>query len=430
MLSWCNCCKRKVQSREKGAATLPPNTMAKAKTVDPHRIDYLLLVAVAALLIIGLMMIYSATFALGYQLFEQPTYFFIRQLLWMGLGALALIFFANVEYHVWQRFAVPLMAVNLVLLVLVLVIGQVHFGAQRWLFNGSVQPSELSKLIIMIYIAAWLSSKGEQIRKVTYGIVPFAILMGAIVGLIVLQQDLSTAILIGATALAMFFIAGGNLLQMILGGLLGLLTLVALISRSPYRLARIAAFLDPLSDPLGNGYQIRQILIALGSGGITGLGLGASRQKFGYIPASHTDGIFAILGEELGLIGCLVVMALFGFLAYRGFKIALAAPDAFGTVLASGITCGLIFQALVNIGVVTASMPFTGVPLPFISFGGSSLVVSMASVGLLLAISRRTMPPSPEEKEEQREVDGFRRRNRGARLSGASRRSKPNPVMR
>jgi cell division protein FtsW len=255
--------------------------------------------------------------------------------------------------------------------------------------------------------------------------------MGAIIGLIVLQQDLSTAILIGLTALAMFFIAGGNLLQMILSGMLGAVTLVALITRSPYRLARIAAFLDPLNgDPLGNGYQIRQILIALGSGGITGMGLGASRQKFGYIPASHTDGIFAILGEELGLIGCLVVMALFAFLAYRGFKIALAAPDAFGTVLASGITCGLIFQALVNIGVVTASLPFTGVPLPLISFGGSSLVISMSSIGLLLAISRRTMPPSREEKEEQREADGIRRRNRGTRVSGASRRSKPNPILR
>lgn len=405
--------------------------MPKAKSVDPHRIDYLLMVAVAALLIIGLMMIYSATFALGYQLFQQPTYFFIRQLLWMGIGMLALIMFANVEYHVWQRFAVPLMVVNLGLLVLVLVIGQVHFGAQRWLFNGSVQPSELSKLIIMIYIAAWLSSKGEQIRKVTYGLAPFAILMGAIIGLVVLQQDLSTAMLIGVTALAMFFIAGGNLLQMTLSGILGTVTLVMLISRSPYRLARIAAFLDPLNgDPMGNGYQIRQILIALGSGGITGLGLGASRQKFGYIPASHTDGIFAILGEELGLIGCLVVMALFAFLAYRGFKIAMAAPDAFGAVLASGITCSLIFQVLVNIGVVTASLPFTGVPLPFISFGGSSLVISMASIGLLLAISRRTMPPSAEEKEEQREVDGIRRRNRGTRVSGASRRSKPNPILR
>jgi cell division protein FtsW len=377
------------------------------------------------------MMIYSATFVLGYQLHEQPTYFFIRQLLWLGIGTLALIVFSRIEYHAWERWAVALMVLNVAMLIIVLVFGQVHFGAQRWLLNGSVQPSELSKLVIIIYIAAWLSSKGEQIRKVTLGLIPFAILIGFIVGLIVLQQDLSTAILVAVTALAMFFIAGGNLFQMIISGILGLGVLVLLISRSPYRLARIASFLDPLNaDPLGQGYQIRQILIALGSGGITGLGLGTSRQKFGYIPASHTDGIFAILGEELGLIGCLVVIGLFVFLAYRGFRIALAAPDAFGTILASGITCGLIFQVIVNIGVVTASLPFTGVPLPLISFGGSSLITSMAGIGILLAVSRRTKRASREENEEKREADDFRRRNRRTRVPGAGRRSKPSPAAR
>ncbi len=404
--------------------------MAKPKVDDIHKFDYQLVVAVAALLILGLMMIYSATFALGYQLYKQPTYFFIRQLLFTGVGALALIALANIEYHVWQKFAVPLMAVNLLLLIVVLVVGQVTFGAQRWLFNGSYQPSEFSKLAVIIYIAAWLSSKGDQIRKVSYGLIPFAILLGVIVGLVVLQHDLSTAMLIGATALAMFFIAGGNMLQMILSGLLGLLTLGLLISRAPYRLARIASFLDPLNrDPLGDGYQIRQILIALGSGGITGLGLGASRQKFGYIPASHTDGIFAILGEELGLIGCLVVIGLFAFLAYRGFKIALAAPDSFGTILASGITISLVLQAIVNIGVVTASIPFTGVTLPLFSYGGSSLVISMASIGLLLAVSRRTQPASAADKEERHEADDLRGRNRRTRVSGSGRRAKSKPAV-
>lgn len=406
--------------------------MSRPKSSEElHKFDYLLIVTVAALLITGLMMIYSATFALGYQVHDQPTYFFMRQLLYIGVGLLALIVMANVEYHVWQRFAVPILAVNVLVLVLVLVVGQVHFGAQRWLLNGSYQPSEASKLAVIIYIAAWLSSKGDQIRKVSYGLVPFAILLGLIVGLVVLQRDLSTAMLIGLTALAMFFIAGGNILQILLAGLMGLATLALLISRSSYRLARIAAFLDPLnSDPLGDGYQIRQILIALGSGGLTGLGLGASRQKFGYIPASHTDGIFAILGEELGLVGGLLVIGLFAFLAYRGFRIALAAPDAFGTILAAGITCGLVFQAIVNIGVVTASIPFTGVTLPLISYGGSSLVMTMASVGLLLAVSRRTMPPGKEEKEERREIDRFRRRNRRTRVSGAGRRAKPEAAVR
>jgi cell division protein FtsW len=254
-------------------------------------------------------------------------------------------------------------------------------------------------------------------------LIPFAILLGFITGLIVLQRDLGTATLIAVTALTMFFIAGGNLWQMLLSGLLGGTTLYFLIARSPYRLARLTAFLDPLnSDPLGNSYQIRQILIALGSGGLTGLGLGASRQKFGYIPASHTDGIFAILGEELGLMGALMLLGLFAFFGYRGFRIALAASDSFGTILAAGITCSLIFQAIVNVGVVTASLPFTGIPLPFISFGGSSLVISMASTGLLLSVSRRTMPDEPSEEKEKGEADHFRRRNRRTRLSRSGRR--------
>ncbi len=398
--------------------------MTKPKAEDLHRYDYLLIITTAALLIVGLMMIYSATFALGYQLYGQPTYYFIRQMLWMGLGTLGLIIFARIEYHTWRRFSIPIMAVTMLLLVLVLAVGDERFGGQRWLFNGSIQPSELSKLAIIIYIADWLSSKGEQIRRVSYGLIPFAILLGVITGLIVLQRDLGTATLIAVTALAMFFIAGGNLLQIVLSALLGGVTLYLLITRSSYRMARLTAFLDPLnSDPLGNGYQIRQILIALGSGGLTGLGLGASRQKFGYIPASHTDGIFAILGEELGLIGVLVVIGLFAFFAYRSFRIALVAPDAFGTVLASGITCSLIFQAIINVGVVTASLPFTGIPLPFISFGGSSVVVSMASVGLLLAVSRRTMPEDSPEKERH-EVNDLGRRNRRARVSGSGRRGR------
>ncbi len=405
--------------------------MSQSNAEELHKYDYLLMITIAALLIVGLMMIYSATFALGYQLYNEPTYYFTRQLLWTGVGLLAMLAMARIEYHTWRRFSIPLMTFTVLTLGVVLIIGEVRFGGQRWLFNGSIQPSEFSKLAIIIYIADWLSSKGEQIRRVSYGLIPFAILLGFITGLIVLQQSLSTAILIAATALARFFIAGGNLWQIIVSGILGGGTIIFLTTQSAYRLARVAAFLDPLNaDPLDQGYQIRQILIALGSGGITGLGLGASRQKFGYIPASHTDGIFAILGEELGLIGSLAVVGLFAFLAYRGFRVAMAAPDSFGAILASGITCSLVFQALVNIGVVTASMPFTGVTLPFISFGGSSLVVTMASAGLLLAISRRTLPEDPREKEERREADHLRRRNRGARLPGPGRRTKTKAFLR
>jgi cell division protein FtsW len=290
--------------------------------------------------------------------------------------------------------------------------------------NGSVQPSEIAKLAIIIYMANWLASKNEKIKKVTYGLAPFAILLGFIIGLIVLQHDLSTAILIALTAFSMFFIAGGEVWQMLVSGALAGTTFVFLITRSAYRLARITAFLDPFSDPLGQNYQIQQILIGLGSGGISGVGLGASRQKFGAIPAAHTDGIFAILGEELGFIGALLVISLFAFLAYRGFKISLAAPDIFGAILAAGITASLVFQALINVGVVTATLPFTGIPLPFISFGGSSMLVSMASVGLLLSVSRRTTPQSEAVREEaDYATHDFRRWNRGTRVPRARRHS-------
>jgi cell division protein FtsW len=380
------------------------NTRRTYKTESTHKVDYLLIVIMAALLIVGLMMVYSATFALGYQLYGQPTYFFIRQALWMGIGLIAMIITAMIEYHTWRKWSIPIMAGALLLLGLVLVIGSDRFGGQRWLLNGSIQPGELAKLAVIIYIADWLSSKGARIRQVTYGLIPFAILLGFVTGLIVLQPDFSTAVLIAITAVAMFFIAGGDLWQMIASGVLGGATFALLITRSEYRLARITSFLNPMGDQLGSNYQVRQILIALGSGGVTGLGLGASRQKFGYIPASHTDGIFAILGEELGLIGCLVVIALFALLAYRGFRVAIAAPDAFGTVLAAGVTCSLIFQALINIAVVTATAPFTGIPLPFISFGGSSLVISMTGVGLLLAVSRGTLPEGEQSKDQKEQV--------------------------
>ncbi|MEM7031065.1 MAG: putative lipid II flippase FtsW [Chloroflexota bacterium] len=365
---------------------------ARLKHESAPSMDYLLVIGVSALIIVGLMMVYSTTFYLGYELHNQAHYFFIRQLVWVSLGLITMVIMARIEYHTWLTWSIPIMAGTLLLLGIVLLFGSEKFNAQRWLFNGSIQPSEMAKLAVIIYLANWLSSKNERIRQVTYGLAPFAILIGFVIGLIILQRDLSTAILIALTTLSMFFIAGGQIWQMVASGIVASISFMLLITRSPYRLARLTAFMDPFSDPLGQNYQIQQILIALGTGGITGLGLGASRQKFGAIPASHTDGIFAILGEELGLIGGLIVIGLFAFIAYRGFKISLAAPDTFGSILAVGITCSLIFQALINIGVVTATLPFTGIPLPFISSGGSSMLVSLASIGLLLSISRRTMP--------------------------------------
>ena len=380
--------------------------------------DYVIILVVAALLLFGLMMVYSSTFALAYELYDSPTYFLGRQALWAGLGVVAMLVLMRIDYHHWRRLSLPALGLTLFLLLAVLVIGQEVHGSRRWLLSRSIQPSEFAKLAMVLYIAHWLSSKGEKIRQVSYGLIPFAVLIGLVTGLIILEPDFGTAILLAGTALAMFFIAGADILQLANGFLIGGATLYLLISHTSYAASRISTYLsDPLNDPFSRAnYHVAQTLIALGSGGIAGLGLGASRQKLGFLPASHTDTIFAVIGEELGLLGCLVVMVLFALLAYRGLRITLRAPDAYGTLLAAGVTSWLTIQALVNIGVVTATLPFTGLPLPFISFGGSSLVISMAGLGILLNISQH---PSAEGEED--EALDLRRRHRRPYLSRLSR---------
>ncbi len=382
------------------------------------RIDYPLIIILASLLLIGLLMIYSSSFDFGYRVFDQPTYFFGRQIIWALLGTAGMTVMMSIDYHAWRRFSVPLMGGTLLLLILLLIVGQERLGSVRFFFGGSVQPSELCKLIIIIYVADWLSSKGERIRIVTYGLIPFAILIGMVASLIVMQPDFSTAILIVVTAIAMFFIAGADILQLIIGFMFGGVTFAFLIRRSPHALERIRGYLESIFG--GDiSYHVQQNLSALKAGGVSGVGLGNGAFKLGgALPLAHNDSIFAVLGEELGLIGSLLVVGLFVALAYRGFQIALEAPDDFGTVLAAGLTCWLIFQALINVAVTTNTLPFTGIPLPFISYGGSSLAVSMTGVGLLLGISRCTL----EEGSVESARYDFGRRDGRPRISNSRRR--------
>jgi len=383
-------------------------------------LDYFLILIVVALLLIGLMMVYSSSFPLAYNLYGESTYYLIRQGVWVGMGLVIMALMTRIEYHKWRKFSIILMLATLFLLVAVLLWGEETHGAKRWLLQGSIQPSEVCKLVTVLYIAHWLSSKGEKLKQVTYGFVPFAILIGTIAGLIILEPDFGTAILVVAVTGGMFFIAGADLIQLVISSTVGGGTFLLLIANSEYAWRRVLTFLqDPFNSPLAEEtYQIIQTLVALGTGGITGVGLGSGQQKLAFLPSAHSDAIFAVLGEELGLIGCLTVVSLFATLAYRGFKIALRAEDPFGFILASGITSLLAFQALINIAAVTASLPFTGLPLPFISFGGSSLVISMMGVGMLLSISRGTR----EKTEERNAPFSFRRRHGRARVSHSSRR--------
>ena len=362
-------------------------------------IDYVLLGAVLALSAIGVQMVYSSSIVIAHNEFGDERYFLVRQASWVAIGLAAMAVAASVDYHRWQKVSAPFLLACMVALVLVLIpgLGVIRYGSARWLdlgFLPDVQPSEVAKVAIVIYLADWLPRKGRDIGKLGQGSIPFAIIVGLVGGLVLLEPDLGTAVIICATAFSVFFIAGANLWHIALGAIPGSLLLWWAVHAAAYRADRWAAFVDPWSDPQGKGWHTIQTLIALGSGGLTGVGPGMSRQKGYYIPNAHTDAILAIIGEELGLIGTMGVLLLFVVVGWRGIRIAMRAPDGLGRLLAAGMTSMILWQAVVNVGAVTNSLPYTGVTLPFVSFGGSSICMKLVAVGVLLSVSRfsRSVP--------------------------------------
>lgn len=360
------------------------------------KIDSWLLIIVLALLCIGLVMVYSSSAFMAARTYGDASYFFQKQLLSVILGIIVMLVTMRVDYRQWRRFSLAGMVIILPLLVIVLRFGHVAFGASRWLTFGSffsIQPSEITKLILALYIADWLARKGKQVGTFLYGLAPFVILVGVVLGLVLLENDMGTAIIIAGFATAMFFTAGANIVQFLLAMACGGLIFLQEAFSKGYRYLRLIGFIDPFKNVTGINLQLYQSLLALGSGGWLGLGLGASRQKTGYLPLPFTDSILAILGEELGFIGCALVVLLFLLLAFRGFRLARRTQDIYGALLATGITTWLVLQAMINVGASSDSIPYTGVPLPFISYGGSSLVISLAAVGVLLNISRYIQEP-------------------------------------
>ena len=376
----------------------------RLRTTQP---DYLLLGLVVGLVAVGLLIVYSSSFALGLLAFNDANYFVIRQAIWAVIGLALLLSVMRLDYR-WLRSISPLlMLIAIVSLVAVLVpgLGVERGGAQRWIAIGplpAVQPSEFAKLALIIYVAAWLSGKDTVVRSFALGFAPFVFMVGIVAGLILLEPDTGTAAVLILTTVTLFFIAGASLSH--LAALMGIGSVAAgfLVLTSGYRLDRILAFLNPDSDPSGVGFHTLQLLIGLGSGGIEGLGLGASRQKFFYIPGSHTDGVFAVVGEELGFIGAMGVIILFAVLVYRGFRIVLHAQDDFGYLLAAGVVCWIAFQALINVGGITRAIPMTGIPMPFLSYGGSALASLLAGIGILLSVSRRATGPPKTGRSQQK----------------------------
>jgi cell division protein FtsW len=354
--------------------------------------DTLLFFAVATLVAIGLVMVFSASSAVALVEHHDAAYYVKRQLVWLAVGLVVAYGVYRLDYHVLKRWAPYLLVLSILSLVAVLVphVGFSVNGARRWLGVASftVQPSEVAKLSLVIYLAAVLATRGERIVSLVKGLVPLCIPVAIIAMLVLKEPDMGTASLLVMIAFAMFFAAGARITHLFAILLATAPAVVLELLASPYQRARIFAFLNPWKDPQNTGFHIVQSLLALGSGGIFGMGLGDSRAKFFYLPEQYTDFIFSILGEELGLLGTLAVVILFIVFGYRAIKIAIAAPDRFGFFLVIGCVSIVVIQAFVNIGVVTSSWPVTGVPLPFISFGGSSLIVNLVAVALIANVGR------------------------------------------
>jgi cell division protein FtsW len=373
---------------------VPARRLPSALPEEPRSApDAVLVATVGSLVAIGLVMIFSASSATAYALHHDATYYLKRQFVWLAIAIGAALLAYRCDYRLLRRAAPFALALSAVSLVLVLVphIGLASGGARRWLGAGmfSFEPSEFAKLALVVYLASALARKGERVRSLSSGIFPLGVVTAVLALLVLFEPDLGTASILVFIAAAMLFAAGARFVHLALVALATAPPVVFLILSSTYRRARVLAFLDPWKDPLNTGFHIVQSLYALGSGGAFGLGLGLSRQKYFYLPEQYTDFIFAIIGEELGLLGTLVVLGLFVVLAFRAIRIALAAPDRFGFFLAVGCASTIVVQAFINIGVVTSSWPVTGVPLPFISFGGSSLVTCLVAAALLLNIGRR-----------------------------------------
>lgn len=354
------------------------------------------LIGIAAVLVaLGLIMVFSASSATAYALHHDALYFLKRQALWLAVGLPAAALAYRCDYRVLRRMAPLALALTLLALTAVLIphVGLRANGAQRWLGYGgfSLQPSEFAKLGVIVYLATALARKGERVRDLVGGLVPPALVVGACVMLVFKEPDIGTATVIAFIAATMFFCAGARIMHLLsITAVTVPFILYEIVHRGGYERQRLLAFLDPWKYQQSSGFHVVQSLLALGSGGVIGRGLGFSVAKYFYLPEAHTDFIGSIIGEELGFLGTTLIVVLFVVLAYRAIRIAIGAPDRFGFFLSAGCASAIVVQAFLNLGVITSSWPVTGVPLPFVSYGGSSLVVSLVCVGLLANVGRRS----------------------------------------
>lgn len=365
--------------------------MEGVRKASKRTVDWLLVIVIIVLVLFGFLMVYSSSYPDGYYKFNgQPFYFLKKQIIAAIIGLVAMIFFSNINYKIYVRLNKLIFFACIGFALLTVIIGVASNGAQRWISIAGInfQPSEIIKIGGVLFMADFFDRKRHQIGKFKSGFMPSMLAIGLFCGLIAIQDDLSTAIILGGTLMVMFFCAGAKIQHLAMLVLLGVAGVVVLIAMQPYRMTRVIVFFDPFEYIQNEGWQIVQSLYALGTGGLFGMGIGKSRQKFFYLPEPYNDFIFSIIGEELGLIGCVAVMLLFVIFAWRGLRIAMNTEDFYGSQVALGMTTLVLVQFIIHVAVATSSMPPTGRALPFISAGGSSLMFLLVSMGILLNISK------------------------------------------
>jgi cell division protein FtsW len=406
----------------KGRQYATPRKREKA-AASKRNFDVLLLLDITALLVLGLIMLYSASWDFSLGAYGDPLQMFTRQVLWLILGVLGATFLAFFDYHRWRKLVLFAMAFTIILLVSVLLLSEIRFNAKRAFFGGSVQPSELAKLVSIIYLAVWMYSKRQSLQDIQLGLIPLGMILGIVGGLIYLQPDLSAAGTVLILGGLLFFLAGGDLKQITLLLIAALIMGWLVVRISPTGAERVGDFVNGIKDPTQASYHVRRSFEAIVNGGIFGTGIGRSETKLLGLPVPPTDSIFAVVAEELGLVGSIVLIGLYATLVWRGMVIARRAPDMLGTLLASGLSLWIGLEALINMAVMVGLMPFAGNALPFISAGGSNLVVSLAAIGILLNISRQSGAIVDEENDWRSfgAVVDLRWRNRRRRISRARR---------
>ena len=397
-----------------------PKTRRRSN-VQSLSFDVGLLLIVASLLVIGLLMVYSASWDVSMTVSDSQNSIFLRQVLWVVLGVIGATVLSYFDYHCYRKLVVPMIFIVILMLLAVLVIREVRYNSARSLFEGSIQPAEFAKLVSILYLSVWLTNKKDMLKDFKNYLAPLSFGVGFIVALILAQPDLSAALTVLILGIMLLFLAGGDWKHVAIVVLVGFLGSVFLISVMPTGRIRFAQYLTGLENPIQSSYHIRRTYEAIIKGGVFGVGLGKANTKFTGLPLPHTDSIFAVLVEETGIVGSMIVIALYVLLIWRGFKIARNAPDQLGSLLAFGLTSWIVIEALINVSVIVGLLPFAGNALPFISAGGSSMAATMAAIGIVMNVARQGTNKTASERSTTSATVDLRRRDGRRSVSGANR---------